>query len=208
MPSHHDSRGSEPAEHRMRDNASEAVRRGALQIRGSRTRPMKRCGRPCRSAMNGAPSRINGAATIIRRRCCAIWAVKSSWSRVPKGDATATHSETMPLTNAIGCHPDNRLGRAFRSWYHPRKWTSATAISTRVIKIGECRPLCTSDGMRLRGVFRSQRRERRHGPVPVRLGAASRGTPPVRWSPRGSGSSHKPACCRRPGSPGGRVDPR
>ena len=48
----------------------------ALQ-KGPQNASDERCGRPCNSAMTGAPSRINGAATVIRRRCCAMWAVRS-----------------------------------------------------------------------------------------------------------------------------------
>src|SRR5882724_10127124 len=93
------------------------------------------------------------------------------------GDPTTTHSDSIP----------------------PRNAASLRALTASVTSNDE--PWWTSEGI----VFPTG--EKHHVPAPVPPGAASREMPPVQLSRLGSGSFHRQACYRRPGLPGGSIDP-
>ena len=92
-----------------------SFRAGERRRSRPRTLRTKPCGLPCSSTLAGAPSKINGAATVMRRRCCTIWIVRSWWSRVARGDAAAAHSKQTPLMKAARRHRDSRFGRTLRN---------------------------------------------------------------------------------------------
>src|SRR2546426_806413 len=114
MPSDHGGRGNEPAKYRVRNDASDLSR-----WRAPEKPPQHAANEALRDSVQQHAGRrsqqINGAATVMRRRCCTIWIVRSWWSRVARGDAAAAHSKETPLMKAARRHRDSKFGRTLRN---------------------------------------------------------------------------------------------
>src|SRR5271154_3769033 len=77
-------------------------------------------GSPCSNGSAGAPSRINGGATVISSRCCTMWTVSDKSSNAVNGDPIATHTQTIPEKKAARRRTEINPGNALRKRNQPK----------------------------------------------------------------------------------------
>src|SRR5246127_2775199 len=138
-----------------------------------------------------------------------MWTVSNSSSNAARGEPTASQTRNSPRKKLPARQEGIAFTEAERRRSHPRRYRNAARTAAKVSPAGhdhDSSAIGTEGGMgrviaRKRfflGLPRALHRAREF----ALLDATFLEMPRVRSSPPDSNSSHTPACCRHPGSPG------